>query len=405
MKIQFVSYSDLEGGAARAQHTLGKYINQGGDAVTLNALKVKTDEEWVIKNHSFFLKVYSYLSPFLNKILLPGVKKQHLEKWSSFLVLYSPFKIDKIFESKLHLHWVAGGMLSFFALAKKNKKIFITLHDAWFYTAGCHINYKCENYLSACNNCPQAGDKLGNVVVKLNYWLKKNFLKKTNPVVIAPSSFIYNQAKNSSMLKNHQIILVPNIVDLQVYKPLEKKNVRKILGLNENDFYIIFVGKDFRRDQLKGYKRFVEIANKLYDANIRDIRCLIVGSSNAEEIKLDSKCYGNAEDQNTMNLLYSASDLMVNTSYFESFGLTALESIASGTPVVGFDSGGTRDIVKNGISGYLGADIQAIVDKILALYKNSKELKSLSASCITYANKKFSPTMVAKKMIKIYGSN
>jgi glycosyltransferase involved in cell wall biosynthesis len=106
-----------------------------------------------------------------------------------------------------------------------------------------------------------------------------------------------------------------------------------------------------------------------------------------------------------MNLLYSASDLMVNTSYFESFGLTALESIASGTPVVGFDSGGTRDIVKNGISGYLGADIQAIVDKILALYKNSKELKSLSASCITYANKKFSPTMVAKKMIKIYGSN
>lgn len=404
MKVDFISYSDIEGGAARAQHTLITYMNRNAEVATMHALKIKSDGQWIRQNPSVLLKIYSYISPFLNKLFLPSIDKKYLGKWSSFYVPFSPFSLARIKNDKAHLHWVAGGMMNLSKFKKRDVRLFVTLHDVWFYTAGCHINYRCSNYLHNCKNCPHAVSRFGQLVADFNFFLKRKFIDKCKPVFIAPSEFIYNQAKKSSLLGCQKILLVPNIVNFEIFKPIDKKTAKKILGLDVKAFYILFVGKNLHSDDLKGFKRFVDIAQKLYYHH-KDIKVLIVGSSNAPEIMLDSKCFGVIEDQLAMNLIYSAADLMINTSLFESFGLTALESIASGTPVVGYNSGGTSDIIKNNISGFLLNDIEEVTSKILELNKRSRELERLSKSCSLFAREYFNPDLIAEKIIEIYENN
>ena len=158
-----------------------------------------------------------------------------------------------------------------------------------------------------------------------------------------------------------KVRLVPCGVDLGKFRPLDQKEVRKRLGLN-GEKVLLFVG---RVEPLKGLDLLVETAAQL-EAGEENVRMMVVGGGGpgepetdrvrrlAEERQVDGMIdFVGRVNHDELPLYYNAADVCVVPSYYESFGLVALESMACGTPVVATRVGGLPTIVHHGHTGYL----------------------------------------------------
>ena len=157
-----------------------------------------------------------------------------------------------------------------------------------------------------------------------------------------------------------KIKVIPCGVDVDFFQPVEREEARRRLGLGD-DRVVLFVG---RLEPLKGVDILLKAVAQLERAN--STRTVIVGGdlqADAEVARLRALCddLGIAERvsflgrlaQQELPLYYSAADVSVVPSYYESFGLVALESMACGTPVIASRVGGLPTIVKDGLNGYL----------------------------------------------------
>ena len=158
----------------------------------------------------------------------------------------------------------------------------------------------------------------------------------------------------------NKVSLVPCGVDLSVFRPLDQKAVRERLGLN-GEKILLYVG---RVEPLKGLDLLVETAAQMDSED--GVRMIVVGADAnggqemdrvkqlAKERDLEDQIdFVGQVDHNDLPLYYNAADVCVVPSYYESFGLVALESMACGTPVVATRVGGLSTIIQHGRTGYL----------------------------------------------------
>ena len=154
--------------------------------------------------------------------------------------------------------------------------------------------------------------------------------------------------------------VIPAGVDLNLFKPKDKYESKKLLGLN-TDKTILAVA---RLEPLKGLDILISAIYKI--ENNSDITLLIAGDYLNNEIEFrrlqtiinglkltgNIKFLGNIQ-HNKMPLYMSAADVLVMPSYYESFGLAALEAMACGTPVITSRNSGAKTFIEQGTSGYL----------------------------------------------------
>ena len=159
-----------------------------------------------------------------------------------------------------------------------------------------------------------------------------------------------------------RIGLIPCGVDLSLFRPLDQQEVREKLGLN-GEKVLLYVG---RIEPLKGLELLLHTAAQLQ--TFEQIRVLVVGGGAGRDQEIDrlremAKSLNVDEvfdfigrvDQQDLPLYYNAADVCVVPSFYESFGLAALESIACGTPLVATRAGGLSTIIQHGRTGYLKA--------------------------------------------------
>ena len=159
-----------------------------------------------------------------------------------------------------------------------------------------------------------------------------------------------------------RIGLIPCGVDLSLFRPLDQQEVREKLGLN-GEKVLLYVG---RIEPLKGLELLLHTAAQLQ--TFEQIRVLVVGGGAGRDQEIDrlremAKSLNVDEvfdfigrvDQQDLPLYNNAADVCVVPSFYESFGLAALESMACGTPVVATRAGGLSTIIQHGRTGYLKA--------------------------------------------------
>ena len=158
-----------------------------------------------------------------------------------------------------------------------------------------------------------------------------------------------------------RIAVVPCGVDLDLFSPMEKARARRALGLRDTERIILFVG---RIEPLKGIDVLISAAAQLHEDE--NFRVLIVGGDAraeaevaqlralAERLDVDHHVsFVGAVAHDEFPLYYNAADVSVEPSYYESFGLVAVESMACGTPVVASRVGGLASTISDGETGYL----------------------------------------------------
>jgi glycosyltransferase involved in cell wall biosynthesis len=110
------------------------------------------------------------------------------------------------------------------------------------------------------------------------------------------------------------------------------------------------------------------------------------------------------KNRNMLKYYYSASDVFITTPWYEPFGITPLEAMACGTPVIGANVGGIKYSVADNVTGFLvpPKDPDALAEKIDALISNDIVMQSMSENAIHRVNTLFTWSHVAKKVANIY---
>jgi glycosyltransferase involved in cell wall biosynthesis len=411
MKLAILSTYDSIGGAARAAYRLHKgLLNKGIDSNML-VQKKDTDNSKVFDIKSRKEKLWNEIAIRLNDIPLKKYSKR--ENYIFSPALYGGFNINTHIKQYdlFNIHWVGGGFQSIDSIAKITKPIILTLHDSWAFTGGCHIPYPCEKFTTKCGACIKLCSNNDNDLSRKILQKKIDAWKNKNIVLVGDGNWVANNAKNSTIFKNNRVEVIHPGLDLDIFKPLDKKNSRDILGLDQHCNYILFGAVNSTKDKNKGFEYLIE-ALKIYsndDLVKKNTKLLVFGSSegtNIENFGIEIKYIGKVFDDITLSILYSAADVMIVPSVIESFGQTASESFACGTPVVAFDTSGLRDIIDHQVNGFLANpyNSNSLSEGIKWVLEDKQRLIVLSRNSRKKAEDKFSMEKYVESYYNLYKS-
>lgn len=288
-------------------------------------------------------------------------------------------KIEEIRKSDvIYLHWVQGGFLSLSSIRKileLNKPVVFFMHDMWSITGGCHYSFNCDKYKTRCGNCQVFSNQRDNDLSTKQFDKKQKLYSQfDNIYFIAPSLWMTKCAKDSSLARQKPVFNIPNIINEDIFKPVEKTFARKMFNISDKGLVIAF-GAMSLNSPYKGWAYMKEALKVLkYNFNSNDITMLVFGSgfnsAIASDIPYNTRFLGYLNDEYSLALVYNAADVFVTPSLADNLPTTILESLSCSTPVVGFNVGGIPDMIRHKENGYI------------AEYKDAKDLANGIRFCI-----------------------
>ena len=256
-------------------------------------------------------------------------------------------ELEKIGPDVVHLHNIHGhdchlGLL-FNYFRKKKIKLFWTFHDCWAFTGYCpHFDMvHCDKWKTECYSCVQR--KQYSFIFDRSRELfrrKKQAFAGLDLTIVTPSQWLANQVKQS-FLKDYPVKVIHNGIDLDVFKPTAG-DFRERYGIPTTKK--ILLGVAFGWGLRKGLDVFIELAKRL---DAEKFQIVLVGTDD----KVDEQLPGNiisihrTHDQKELAEIYTAADLFVNPTREEVLGMVNIETLACGTPVLTFRTGGSPECV------------------------------------------------------------
>ncbi len=358
MKIVHVCQSDVVGGASRAAYRLNKGLQRIGEDSRMLVQSKSGDDETVIGPQGKIGKAFGRMGPTLDALPLRLYKDRAPSLFSPGWFTYGNFveRINQCHADIVHLHWISGGMIRIEDVKRIKAPVVWSLHDMWPFTGGCHFDQECGRYSSGCGGCPLLGSSRRRDLSYAVFRRKQRaYAKLPSLALVGLSSWITDCAMRSPLFASLRIVTLPNPIDIESFKPLEKKIARELLGLPLGKKLVLFGAMQATSEPRKGFK---ELNAALRTANLPDTECVVFGSSkpaNAPDFGMAVRYLGRLHDDITLCVLYSAVDVMVVPSLQENLSNIVMESLACGTPVVAVNIGGNRDLVDHMRNGYLAA--------------------------------------------------
>lgn len=374
--MKIVHVQSLVSKKSTAPYRLHKLMLESGYDSKIIAFNSEITNDRVVARSNLYYKIKRKVYDFFLKnffIRFLGLNT----KLYSYNLFFNE-KLSELNELKeadvVYLHWVNNGFLNLNDLeeiVKLNKKTFIFLHDMWHITGGCHHSFECQNFTKNCRKCPVFKNDLK---IPYKQLMRKKYIYKDLNFIV-PSLWMYNKASQSIVSKDNQINIIPNYIDENNFFNIDKFESRKILKLNLSCKYVLFGCVGGVGNKIKGWDFLYQAINSLSLDLLNNTKLLIYGTEYSEEIKkmlnIDVIFFGEIYDETKMMLLYNAVDVFAAPSLAESFGMTVLESLMCGTPVVTFENTGSSEFIVHKINGFL------------AEYKNIESLSAGLEFCLT----------------------
>jgi len=286
----------------------------------------------------------------------------------------------------VHVHALLGFVdyRSFFAAVPHQRPVVRTLHDMSFFTGGCHYDGGCGKFTQRCGACPQLGSNTDDDLSR-RIWQRKAAAFDAIPDgrlhLVATSRWLAAEAQRSSLLQRFPVTVIPHGVDTEIFRPRDRDESRDALGIDRDARVVLFVAEPITR-RIKGFTVFVHAIEHLRD--LRKLMVVSVGNGHPPvPLEVPHLHLGRIRQERLLSLVYSAADVLVMPSLQEAFGLTALEAIACGVPVVGSAVGGILDTVRPGLTGMLvpPGDAKATATAIADLLEDPATRRAMAVSC------------------------
>ncbi len=280
-----------------------------------------------------------------------------------------------------------------------------SLHDLHPLTGGCTHAIGCHRYENACGNCPNLKEHGPKDQSYQEFKIKRSLYKNRKITFVANSQWTYRKAMKSALCSDpNTISVIPLGVDAEKFRPIDKSVAKQALQIPENAFVLGFGCSDLS-DPNKGMHILLD-ALSMSESN-SNVYLLYFGSGHFDGSLegIPNKGLGKLQSCELQCLFYSACELFVVPSQIESFCLTALESMACGTPVLAFRTGGIPDLIENQITGLLEDEIgsrEGLAQKITWGNNNPKILQEMGVQARQVVEQKFTTAHYAEAYEKIY---
>jgi D-inositol-3-phosphate glycosyltransferase len=289
------------------------------------------------------------------------------------------------------------------------------LSDAWGGTPIVHMFHtlgEMKNRVARSEDEKAGEDRLAG---------ERQVLRRANRIVVATLAeltqlrFLYRADAN-------KMTVIPPGVDIGHFYPIPSDEAKQFIGLKPEDRMILFVG---RIEPLKGVDTLIQAMSCL-DLGLPDedhpVHLAIIGGDpdvdpkemSVEMTRLqkmcDDLCMGGMvvflgkRAQDTLPYYYSAAEVLVMPSLYESFGMVALEAMSCGTPVIASEVGGLGYLVQDGITGYTvpDSDPEMLCEKLSILLGNTELKNEMGQRAASYATD-YAWEKIATSIIKVYG--
>lgn len=257
-------------------------------------------------------------------------------------------RIKKVAPDLIHLHNLHGSYINllilFHYIKRFNIPVIWTLHDCWSFTGRCPYFdlTKCDLWKSGCHDCPYPKKNYPKLYIdttRMIWKLKRRcFMGVENMTIVTPSEWLAGLVR-LSFLRDYPIKVINNGIDLSVFKPTES-DFRNRYGL-EDKMVVLGVALDW--GERKGLEVFIELSKRLPV----NYRIVLIGTNNCIDATLPANIISIHRTQNQTELaeIYSAADVFANPTREENYPTVNMESLACGTPVITFKTGGSPEIL------------------------------------------------------------
>jgi glycosyltransferase involved in cell wall biosynthesis len=252
-----------------------------------------------------------------------------------------------------------GGYFSHLALPAlcRARPVVWRLDDMWPMTGHCIYSFDCTRWKTGCGSCPIVADypSLRRDRTALLWRLKRRAYRRASLTLVAPSRWMAGLTRESPLLDRFPIHVIPNGLDVQVFRPIPRSSAREVLGLDPRKRVVLF-GSHMASDRRKGAGLLAEALARLAPPSRKDVELLTIGRGSPgwdASIPLPVRHLGPIRDDALLATIYSAADVYVLPTLADNLPNTLIESMACGTPVVSFDVGGVAEAVRHLETGYL----------------------------------------------------
>lgn len=431
-----VNSVDKTGGAANvAWNLFDKYNNLGHDSYFVVGNKQSLNNKVFHLPRqaakSVWQKIWFYpckkLEPLVGKI--PGIGKlksafQYVAWPKSFLdrmwgtenFNFSGTKI--LFEilpkrpDILHLHNLHSDYFDIRMLPQISKLFptIITLHDAWLLGGHCAHSFDCNKWKTGCGKCPSLSlyPSLKKDTTQYNWKRKKEIYLNSSLYIATPCKWLMDRVEQSILnLAAKEKRVIPNGVDLEIFKPKNKNIFRERLKITDDAFIILLVGNSPKSNEWKDYRTFEEAIAKLSRQQRKNPIIVLCVGENAPSEKINDievKFIPYEKDAKLVANYYQAADLLVHSTKIDTFPNTVLEALACGLPTVATAVGGILEQIRDGETGFLveKENSDDLAKAILRIYDNNELRSKMAELARKDAEDRFSLSIQTKNYLDWY---
>jgi len=419
LKPVIVSTFDIAGGAARAANRLHKALMGSAIDSSMVVMNKKLSDQSILEIHRDIPDITIDKNYIIRKLIQRyyiDISRSSLSN-TLFSFAYLGYDISSIplirSADIINIHWVGmfQSPITLYNLMKLGKPIVWTLHDMNPFTGGCHYSANCDGYTRECLDCPQLVRdpySLPNAILRD----KSELFSRFPLTIVTPSHWLADCASKSTLFRRSRIEVIPYSIETDIYTPMSKKEAKSILGIDPQSIVLMF-GADSSNEKRKGFAE-LEAALELartdpeFDELVSSGRMVILSlgpiTADVASLGIKIKALGRVDDDLLIARAYSSADIFILPSLEDNLPNMMLESLACGTPVIAFETGGIPDVVQNDVNGCLVPvrDVDALAVALIKLVLNTALRKQMSVAAVAYAHKAFAPKIQADRYIALF---
>lgn len=404
MKIMMLSYSD-HGGAGNAANKIFRMLKKKKISADLfvkkqkknTSKKFKLNINQTIKNS--FIDILNYSSNMLLNNKFTYRNSYRSLGW--FGNIYSNIINNSDYDI-VQLHWI-NNFLSIKDIGKIKKPLIWRLSDMWPFSGSNHyLETENKDYIS---------DKI-SLLDKINFFNINRFTQvqkilswKKKIQLITPSHWLKKIVRSSNIMNDWPIEVIYTPVDLNVFKPIPKYDLRKRYNISNNERVIIF-GADNIFDKRKGLDKILDIFKKNIIPNNK-YTLLVFGLGEFPDQKINNLKIINLGYISVITKLveiFNLADVMLIPSSIDNLPQIGLEAQSCGLPLIVFDNSGLKELVESGKTGFLAENnsIKSLSYYIELFFYDQNKANWMSQNARIRSKALWSEDIIFKKYIKLY---
>jgi glycosyltransferase involved in cell wall biosynthesis len=364
----------LSGHKARVLFGRGEYID--------NDVALRIATVWEVYFHALLTRLTGLIgifSFFSTRKIIKEIKK---------------FKPDVIHLHELHGYYVNCSEVVRF-LKTIDVPVIWTFHCEFAYTGKCGHAYDCEKWKTECSACPQIKEYPSSLYFDFTRYMfhekKKDFERFDNLTIVTPSAWLARRVKQS-FLSGYAVRVIHNGIDTQdIFFPRTNGSKQK------SKMTVLAVAPDIMSER-KGGKWVMKLARR-FSEDVEFVMVGVVGT--VDEVPSNVRLVGRTSNQHELARYYSDADIFLICSKRENFPTTCLEALSCGTPVMGFDEGGTAETAPGRLGYFVPfGDIDSLEIALMEYFSGNSKIDQ--KECHLFAKKNYSIQTMCSNYLRLY---